>query len=401
MEQQEEKIRKVYTRRRTQLKPTWSLPVDLTTEILLRLPEKAAARFRCMSKLWSSITTGPYFINLFETRSTRPSLVLCFIKDDNLCVYSIPQHTHTLGQESNKSYSSSQPIDSYSMKFPEEYSDLSPTESVQGLICLQGSGKPIVWNPSKRRLLTLPKPRLRWERIKVFLGYDPIEGKHKVMCLPLRRTGDVCLVLTLGSAQESWRTVKTNHIHRSIFGTDGRCINGVIYYTAYMYHTHAWVIMTFDVRSETFGRIELPPGACSLELPPGATRGKLMTYEGRLAYADRISPTKTDMMRLWILEKHKWSSSQDLLSPLGHFDKSAHIYFSLKGFTQAGEFVYVPNEFHRSLYILCWHPVRNSCRRFKFEGIAGDDESWLDIFVGEETYQLHVIPNHIESQVSL
>ncbi|CAA7031278.1 unnamed protein product [Microthlaspi erraticum] len=86
MEQQEEKIRKVYTRRRTKLKSTWSLPVDLTTEILLRLPEESVARFRCVSKLWSSITTDPYFINLFETRSPRPSLILCYIKDDNLCV---------------------------------------------------------------------------------------------------------------------------------------------------------------------------------------------------------------------------------------------------------------------------------------------------------------------------
>ncbi|CAA7018525.1 unnamed protein product [Microthlaspi erraticum] len=141
MEQQEEKKLKSY-RRRTQ-----SFPRDLTSEILLRLPEKSVARFRCVSKLWSSITTDPYFINLFETRSQQPSLLVCFRKNGKLFVYSIPQHTHTLHQKSNKSYSSSQPIDRYHMKIPDEFSYLSLTESVHGLICFQGSATPTVLEP--------------------------------------------------------------------------------------------------------------------------------------------------------------------------------------------------------------------------------------------------------------
>ncbi|KAG2332779.1 hypothetical protein Bca52824_003959 [Brassica carinata] len=141
-----------------------SFPIDLTSEILLRLPEKSVARFRCVSKLWSSISTDPYFINLFETRSPRPSLLLCIRKYDSLCVSSIQQHTHTLHQSSNKSFSSSQPISCYRMKFPET-NGLYPTESVHGLICFQESGKPVVWNPSKKEFVTLPKPRKSWNDI--------------------------------------------------------------------------------------------------------------------------------------------------------------------------------------------------------------------------------------------
>ncbi|KAG2277351.1 hypothetical protein Bca52824_059906 [Brassica carinata] len=134
------------------------LPADLTTETLLRLPEKSVARFSCVSKLWSSITTDPSFISLFETRSPRQRLLLCFQKYAKLFVSSIPQHT----QNSNRSYSSSLS---------------SSTESVHGLICSE-SEKPIVWNPSTRQFVTLPtiqKPCKSWKCTILFLGYDPIE----------------------------------------------------------------------------------------------------------------------------------------------------------------------------------------------------------------------------------
>ncbi|KAF8055017.1 hypothetical protein N665_1305s0004 [Sinapis alba] len=42
------------------------IPLDLTLEILSRLPTKSIARFLCVSKLWSSFTTTlPSFINSF------------------------------------------------------------------------------------------------------------------------------------------------------------------------------------------------------------------------------------------------------------------------------------------------------------------------------------------------
>ncbi|ESQ30712.1 hypothetical protein EUTSA_v10012245mg, partial [Eutrema salsugineum] len=217
-----------------------------TSEILLRLPEKSVGRFCCVSKLWSSITTHPYFINLFETRSPRPSLLLCFIKDRNLFVSSIP-NIHILFIRIQTSLS---------LRL-NQYLIVIFWNSQKNIVTycwesIQRSGKPIVWNPRKRHVSTFPKPRLSWKTREIFLGYDPIEGKHKLMCIPSRRSSDVCRVLTLGSAQESWRTVKTNHKHRSRFRNSGRCIDGVIYYIAHMYRTIDWVIMSFDVRFEKF-----------------------------------------------------------------------------------------------------------------------------------------------------
>ncbi|CAN7006724.1 unnamed protein product [Brassica rapa subsp. trilocularis] len=369
-------------------------PIDLTSEILLRLPEKSVARFRCVSKLWSSISTDPYFINLFETRSPRQTILLCVRKYDSLFVSSIPQHKHmhTLHQSSNKSFSSSQPISCYNMKFPET-NDLYPTESVHGLICFQESGKPVVWNPSKKEFVTLPKPRKSWNDITVFLGYDPTQGKHKVMCLPCNRSTDVCRILTLGSAQESWRTVKTNQNHRSSIITIGRCIKGVIYYLAYIFHSRLQVIMSFDIKSEKFDTIPLPR--------EDIDRPFLITYEGRLAFVDDKNPRR--MLILEDAERRKWSS-QNFLACLRHRDVITSEYLHLGGSTHAGELVYLAPYFKKKSYILFCDPVRNSFRRFEFKGIA-EDESWLNADQDEPLFsprsRLHIFPNHTESQISL
>ncbi|CAA7018403.1 unnamed protein product [Microthlaspi erraticum] len=374
MGKQEKKETKGKRRRRErrQWKSTSPFPVDLTSEILSRLPGKSIARFRCVSKLWSSIITDPYFINLFETRSsTKPSLLLCVRRDDNLFVSSITQ---------DKAYSSSLPIiDRYHMKLPDKHCYLPPAESVHGLICLRGP-TPIVWNPSLGRLLTLPDPNKHhklWKKITVFLGYDPIQGKHKVVCIRYKKDSYVCRVLTLGSAQEpSWRTVKINHKHRAYGYTCGRCINEFIYYLADDGET---VLMSFDVRSEKFHMIKLPSDI---------DEDVLINYEGKIACTDRDNDK-----RLWILEdaeKHKWSS-QDFLVPLCHWDPSLETDFKLKGFTHAGEFIFEEDTFQKTSYILSCDPVRNSFRRFVSKGVR----------VGDDDYEIRAFPNHVESLMSL
>ncbi|CAF2100201.1 unnamed protein product [Brassica napus] len=94
-----------------------SLPSDLTSEILFRLPAKSVGRFRCVSKLWLSITTDPCFIKSFGT--TRPSLLLCSIKGHNMFVNSI------------RSDSSSQPIHPYPTKVPGRHCYFSHMDSLQ------------------------------------------------------------------------------------------------------------------------------------------------------------------------------------------------------------------------------------------------------------------------------
>ncbi|XP_018435825.2 putative F-box protein At1g47790 [Raphanus sativus] len=358
-----------------------SMPTNLTIAILSRLPEKSVARFSCVSKLWSSITSDPSF--------PRPRLLLSFQQydDSDLYVSSIPQHT----LNSNRSYSSSLSFDHHHMmKLPSCFNRFSSKDSVHGLICFQESENPVVWNPSTRQFITLPttpEPCKDWKKTTLLLGYDPVEGKHKVVCLPFKRTCYVCRVFTLGSAQKSWRTVKANIQHRPTSHTYERCIEGVIYYLASTRETRDKVVMSFDVRSEKFDMIKLPSTSLS---------DVLITYKGRLAFCSRLSYRKEDRI-LWTLEdaqKHIWTG-QNFLSPFAGLDDRS---FKLTGFTHAGEFIFVPERDSQSCYILLCDPVRNSWRRFGFKGLA--DEVYVHK-EGHPPYALHAFPNHIDSQMSL
>ncbi|CAF1952164.1 BnaCnng47230D [Brassica napus] len=184
MEPKEKKQRITKYEKRTQ-----SIPTDLFIEILSRLPEKSVARFSCVSKLWLSITSHPSF--------PRPRHLLCFQKDDELFVSSIPHHN----PNSNRSYSSSLSFNHHHMtKLPQIFGHPS-TESVHGLICF-ALKEPIVWNPSTRQFITLP----------------------------------------------------------TIPRPFGRCIQGVIYYIASNVDISLGyvVLMSFDVRYEKFNMIKLP-----------------------------------------------------------------------------------------------------------------------------------------------
>ncbi|EFH46157.1 hypothetical protein ARALYDRAFT_492758 [Arabidopsis lyrata subsp. lyrata] len=172
------------------------IPLDLTPDILLRLPAKSAVRFRVASKLRSSITTRPDFIRSFAFHSsTRLCLMACVKARDKRLFISL-RH---------------------------------------GLVCFGDFYKIVVWNPSMRQHVTLPEPKPRvMYFIRSCLGHDPVEDKYKVLSISGYHKGHHDpLVFTLGP-QESWRVVQNSPLHIPLptMGRVGICINGHVYYEA-------------------------------------------------------------------------------------------------------------------------------------------------------------------------
>ncbi|CAA7043325.1 unnamed protein product [Microthlaspi erraticum] len=388
MKQQEEETQ--IKKRRQSSSVSSSFPHDLISEILLRLPLKTVGRFRCVSKLWSSVTTDRYFINSFVTRpqSKSPRLLLCFRRANKVFAFSIPQ------DHPKEAYSvSSQPVDRLHMTTYHKNGVFSPRKSVQGLICFPRRAKTLIWNPTTRHISTIHKPEKSWKDRTVFLGYDPIGCKHKLVSMPWDKTSDECRVLTLGSDQESWRMVKTNHNHRpSTNYISYECINGVLYYHACIGEDEN-VLMSFDVRSEKFHAIK-PQWNNSF--------GLLTRYKGKLACATVSYPDSC--LIVWTLkdpEKHYWSPINFPGAPLHPYAPRLKTNFRLTGITDAGEFVYVPYEFRQSFYVMYYDPKRKSIHVVEFKGIA-DDEFRLKHGLGNRRLStIFTVPNHIESLVSL
>lgn len=246
-----------------------------------------------------------------------------------------------------------------------------------------------------RRFLTLPKPEKSWKNITEFLGYDPIEGKHKVVCMPSDKFSDECRVLTLGSAKLSWRKIKTNFNQLPFAGNDAPCIDGVMYYKACIDHMNRRVIMSFDVKSLKFLPIRLP-----WEIPWDTRSQLLIPYEGRLSFVHEENGENGYGIKLWVLEKtRKWSDKSFLV-------RFKHCYTGLKtklsGVTDAGEFIYLPSTILKSFYVLYYHPERNSFRKVVFQGGIPDDDYRISNRLGDRRFHaIQSFPNHIENLSSL
>ncbi|CAH8271473.1 unnamed protein product [Arabidopsis lyrata] len=350
-----------------------SIPFDITFEILSRLPAKSIVRYRSVSKLWSFITTTPEFIKTRSKKTSPPCVLLIFRKHDKLIVFSSPQHKNTY------SY-----VEDYHIEIPKN-GFIRRLDSVHGLICFEGSKQLVIWNPTMKRFFTLPEPQGNGDEYYVggFLGYEPVEGKYKALCIV---RGWNTQVLTLG-VQESWRVVTKGGFFHWPTKDTGRCINGVIYYKAFdMAPRHA--IISFDLRYEEFKLIDFPMRDYD--------RFLMVSYEGRLAL---ISDTSS-VVEIWSLEdagNKKWSYGQFHLSlPPNKYLK----WLDLRGVTDGGELIYTGVSLNGSFCVVYFDPKKSSIRETKFRGITGN-EIWQPDRLGFDLVNdFYVLPNHIESFIS-
>ncbi|CAF1702144.1 unnamed protein product [Brassica napus] len=338
------------------------IPLELMAEILSRLPGKLIGR------------------------SSQPCALLILSKRDKLFVFSSPQ------------------AESYQFKIPRD-GFLQRYDSVHGLVYLETSTQLMIWNPTMKRFFTLPEPEgSEGKYITGSLGYDPIDCKYKALC---HLTGDKIGILTLGS-QELWRILSQGFPSHSRRMSDCViCINGVIYYQCCFGLSLTHAIMSFDVRSEKFHLIKYPSrDGCFF-----------VSYEGRLALM--VSSNGHSGIELWILvnaENHQWVYKH---FPTPHLPYTfwALRDMKLKGVTDAGEFIYFYSPF--SIYkrrtdlihlssegwsgfrVIYFDPKKNSSRDVIFPGIAIDDLKRLRVPGSDFMEGLSVVPNHIESLMSL
>ncbi|XP_010550051.1 PREDICTED: putative F-box protein At5g15670 [Tarenaya hassleriana] len=284
-----------------ELKDAGSIPQELKMEILLRLPAKSLVRVVSASKLFVPIIRRRDLINSFLTQSlTRPRFLFTL---------------------SNRN----------------------------------------------RQVITLPKIKSRRKGITCFFGYDPINHQYKVLCMTqlsayyLHHNKHVAAgehqVLTLG-AREKWRMIECSVPHCP--GTDGECVNGVVYYGACTgKDMNELVLVSFDVRSEEFGSIRFLGDVEKSRL----FCLTLINYQGKVAIADGGSFVGYD---LWILEdakKHEWSKIH-----------AWHKYFDHKnlfviGITCSHEIIFAPMYFDRPFYVTYYNVKGNSIRSVEIEGI--------------------------------
>ncbi|XP_058754493.1 F-box/kelch-repeat protein At3g23880-like [Vicia villosa] len=243
-----------------------TLPFDLITEILSRLPVKMLVRFRCVCKSWNSLISDHKFSTNHFKLSTKQNL--------HFISYHKPSQRHVL-----KSY----PLQSVFTDLTSNFTQLafpfnSPSDktlhyivgSCHGILCLAHSSNSsvVLWNPSIRKFKELPpfkNPQVLAQNvnraIKYGFGYDHVSHNYKVVVLYNSRTHlrtTKINVYTLST--NSWRNVRIFPFS-SDFSDDqhGIYLSGTINWLAYPNCCCSYFIVSFDLGEESYEKISPPP----------------------------------------------------------------------------------------------------------------------------------------------
>ncbi|CAE6001622.1 unnamed protein product [Arabidopsis arenosa] len=246
-------------------------------------------------------------------------------------------------------------VATYHMKcHSQPYTTVAP--SVHGLICYGHPSKLMVYNPSTRRSITLPKIDSQRINMYHFLGYDPIHGDYKVLCMTVgihvykgRGMAEELRVLTLGNGN-SWRLIEDfpPHFLEYHYSPD-ICING----------------------------------------PDRDLRPKLKSFNGKLV----VLFSTNGGFELWVLEdsaKHEWAKKL-FVSDIDCWRNGC--MFQVFCLTDEGEFIFAPRELGKPPFSLLYYdPQENTEGTVHIEGITelklplwdnDSDRRLISIFSGQ------------------
>lgn len=384
-----------FQRNRTEMVNTSfeALPIEIQTEIMSRLPLKALMICICTSKKWASLIRTKAFTDLYLQRSTtRPRVMFLVFQTlfnpirDEVLFQSVYQEEEPL-------------LSSGQQQVRFEQRGYEPSQPVQGLICLYKKNREVmIFNPGTNKSLPLPVIPVPKKRapITIFFGYDRVTDVYKVLCIAdceTRRRSKVTKeqhIFTMGSNEAAWRRITCEHQHSPAINGQGPCIEGVLYYRARSSNGKG-LVMSFNVRSEEFGVIELHEDvniehAWDLMNYNNERGWELVNYNGAVALVDdsdfshgvvnELNGSK--VFHIWVMNKttRTWSKDPIEIPRWRETVENPKVYF-FRGTTRTGKLVFTVKHFlpkidgKRTLFVVYYDPDTRDIRRFKVEG--GDE----------------------------
>lgn len=179
------------------------------------------------------------------------------------------------------------------------------------------------------------------------------------------------------------------------------CIDGVLYYGAYLdlgsrKLTKDHEVMSFDIRSEKFELIKLPPGRATQFT-------RMIRYNGKVALmlSDRFR-SYPGRIEMWVLKdaaKHEWSNQNFVLPLLAERNTMFQVFCAIDD-DDAGEFVLAPETLRAPpFYVLYYDAKKKSMRRVDIEGITEQDLQYWD--VDSDLRTIYVFPGQVENLMFL
>ncbi|KAJ4802397.1 F-box and associated interaction domains-containing protein [Rhynchospora pubera] len=215
------------------------LPTDVITEILLRLPARSLVQVRKVCKLWRSITTTSYFIDMYSKYGFPSRQQYVFVSDfDRRTISMLEPKSWRVILKLKKCATES----------------LELLGSCKGILCLYNYTLRCVelLNPMTCESITIPKPPME-RRYLFYMGFDPSRKKFKVICRKRFCNPERWYIYTVGT-DARWR-----HL---VSMPDTSCLNCEGIYSDRALH---WLghkngkmfLYSFDLKDETTSSIDI------------------------------------------------------------------------------------------------------------------------------------------------
>ncbi|XP_065632120.1 putative F-box protein At3g10240 [Quercus suber] len=246
------------------------LPEEVVLEILQRLPVKSLIRFRCVSKSWNSLITTPAFINSHLTRSHSLS------SDSNKlivrhCLDKPYVEHYKLIDDSNDSFDQIQNIElPISSRRIQHFRLIG---SANGLFSLYEKERFILWNPSIRKFITLPKPCITVKAhghlaCRSAFGFDPRTNDFKVVRIAFPSVeAKPPLIEAYSLNEDSWKLTTASFppgIDFSDWHRPAASLFGAVHFAVYDKDNRSRpLVLSFDLGDEVFRLMSLPNCAFS------------------------------------------------------------------------------------------------------------------------------------------
>ncbi|KAL0007214.1 hypothetical protein SO802_008716 [Lithocarpus litseifolius] len=281
-------------------------PEEVVRKILYKLPVKSLIRFRCVSKSWNTLITTPAFINCHLTRSHS------LLSNSNKlivrhCLEKPYVEHYKLIDDSNDSFDQIQNIELPLTSRPIQHFRL--IGSANGLFSLYEQKCFILWNPSIRKFITLPKPCITVKThgkvtCHSAFGFDLRTNDYKVVRIAFpSEEAKLPLIEAYSLNEGSWKLTSASFpsgIGVSCWHKPVASLGGAVHFAVYDKDNRCRpLVLSFDLGDEVCHLMSLPNCAFSWSnLQTSVIGGSLAL----LFYDDRFVAKKC--CDIWVMKEY-------------------------------------------------------------------------------------------------
>nr|XP_043607812.1 F-box/kelch-repeat protein At3g06240-like [Erigeron canadensis] len=243
-----------------------SIPTEMITEILYRLPAKSVGRFRCVSKGWLSLLTEPAFITTHYSKTLNHNhLVFQSCKNRSLYSLSFGYHQDKLSNPTK-----------IRLKPPNTFYGCCNGLVLVSVFNREFGHNLVLINPTTKESLDLPACTLEGILNKMMVihvmygfGYDSVTDDYKVIALIYfssydKAIQDIHYVSVYSLRSNIWKRLfdyPYDHWHNHWY--DWKClsdafVNGCLHWVAKKGRDYPPVIVSFSLADEKFRKVPLP-----------------------------------------------------------------------------------------------------------------------------------------------